>query len=160
MLKTVLYLPLGLVGLLGDSVATLVNVPATNLEISQTHLFQKKNISMYWESELHKIICTYVIILRNSRYNIRLCVHKIDYFAILLSKIAFTMWPKSLFGERSNLFQIKFAVKKHIYSLWNKLPWQQEKWTREEGMIWSKDWPTKLKMFAQYSDLILDKDPS
>ena len=137
--KRWLQLLLGLVGLLGDSVATLVNVPATNLEISQTHLFQKKNISMYWESELHEIICTYVIILRNSRYNIRLCVHKIDYFAILLSKIAFTMWPKSFFGERSNLFQIKFAVKKRLYSLRNKLPWQQEKWTREEGMIWSKD---------------------
>ena len=89
--KQWLQLLLGLVGLLGDSVATLVNVPATNLEISQTHLFQKKNTSMYWESGLHEIICTYVIILRNSRYNIRLCVHKIDYFAILLSKIAFTM---------------------------------------------------------------------
>ena len=88
--KQWLQLLLGLVGLLGDSVATLVNVPATNLEISQTHLFQKKNTSMYWESGLHEIICTYVIILRNSRYNIRLCVHKIDYFAILLSKIAFT----------------------------------------------------------------------
>ena len=137
--KRWLQLLLGLVGLLGDSVATLVIVPATNLEISQTHLFQKKNTSMYWESGLHEIICTYVIILRNSRYNIRLCVHKIDYFAILLSKIAFTMWPKSFFGERSNLFQIKFAVKKRTYSLWNKLPWQQEKWTREEGMIWSKD---------------------
>ena len=89
--KRWLQLLLGLVGLLGDSVATLVIVPATNLEISQTHLFQKKNTSMYWESGLHEIICTYVIILRNSRYNIRLCVHKIDYFAILLSKIAFTM---------------------------------------------------------------------